>query len=360
MGSITLKDLSTHIDISQVAAEARRGWEKKERGRLSIERKLLNLLPLGLVIVTLVFYSLSAPHTAHILDLVTPGWGWVAPVGFEFALLVISALVEAGWNARLIRWTGHLLLLMTIIINISASFIVVVMTSDKLLSQPAAAVAADSLNNQTFQSLIEKFPTLPAATQVALLMVIPIGFAIAVVAKLAGAAIVKLALGKVELNQETLDDLWAKVEQREVKSALMQAALSLGCGIKTAGKWAQLIIDQMYDNDEDVEEEARAAVRLQAMGNQVGSWENGNNRIFAFHEMGAESQNRAWEGNHSQSPIPNGKYLSPKMQAAVAYLQANAEARMMSGRDLEANAVLPDGTRVSYRTWNDAKKLIGR
>src|SRR5690606_19459591 len=113
MGSITLKDLSQNIDVSQIAREARTQWEKSERGRLSLERKMLNALPIGLVVMVLVFYSLSAPHTAHILDMVTPGWGMFAPIGFEVGLLIVAALIEAGWHARLMSGVLWLLLSMS-------------------------------------------------------------------------------------------------------------------------------------------------------------------------------------------------------------------------------------------------------
>src|SRR5258706_9698239 len=38
-------------------------------------------------LVALVLYGLSAPHTASVFDKLTPGWGWIAPVGVEFGLL---------------------------------------------------------------------------------------------------------------------------------------------------------------------------------------------------------------------------------------------------------------------------------
>lgn len=355
MGSITLKDLSTNIDVSQIAAEARKNWEKNEKGRLSLASKILNWLPVGLVITVAVFYALSAPHTAHILDMVTPGWGFIAPIGFEFALLVIAALTEAGWDAKLIKVTGWLLLIMTIIINVSASFIVVVISSSA--GEAADIPAASRLSAQTFQDLVGSFPTLPAATQVALLMVVPIGFAIAVIAKLAGAAIVKIALGKVELNNVSLDDLWAAAERREVKSALMQAALELGSGIKTAGKWSEMIVDEMFAEPDDTPA-PDPGITIQAMGNSLGKWENGNENVYAFQNMSRNQANRAWELNNSHIPTPNGKSLTPTMAAAVEYLMDNDAAMEMSGRELESNIELPDGKRVSYRTWNDAKKIV--
>lgn len=335
MASITLKDLSQNIDVSQVARDARGRWEKTERGRLSVESKLLNLLPIGLVVMVLVFYSLSAPHTAHILDMVTPGWGIVAPVGFEIGLLIISALMEAGWHARIMHGVLWLLLSMSVVINVAASFLVVV---------SASPVVGEDITKYTFQDLVGLYPTLPASIQIVLLMVIPVGFTIPVITKLAGEAVVKLALGKVELSSTSLDELWAKVEQREVKSALMQKALELGAGVRTAGKWSSLIVDQMYGADEPDDP-------VNAVGNSWEAREIPTKKVYAFHEIG---QGHAEIYDNSQIPTQIGNGLSPKLSTAVQWLTEHPDDMMLSGRQLEQSR-RPGGLKLSYRTWNDAK-----
>lgn len=341
MASITLKDLSQNIDVSQIAFEARARWEKSERGRLSIESKLLNLLPIGLVVMVLVFYSLSAPHTAHILDMVTPGWGNFAPIGFEIGLLIVSALMEAGWHARLMSGVLWLLLVMSVIINVAASFLVVV---------SASAIVGGDISNYTFQELIGLYPSLPASIQIVLLMVIPVGFTIPVVTKLAGEAVVKLALGKVVLHTTNLDDLWSKVEQREVKSALMQRALEQGAGVKTAGKWSQMIVDEMYGDDEP-------SGAVQAVGNTWEEREIPTQKVYAFQNAAHSDPSRPVMHENSQFPAQNGNSLSPKMAAAVQWLTEHPEDANLSGRELES-ARRPDGIKISYRTWNDAKGKI--
>jgi hypothetical protein len=46
-----------------------------------------------------------------------------------------------------------------------------------------------------------------------------------------------------------------------------------------------------------------------------------------------------------------------KMELAINWLQEHSEDTALTGRDLEA-ARLPMGVRISYRTWNDAKKQL--
>src|SRR5260221_9422710 len=52
-------------------------------------------------LVALVLYGLSAPHTASVFEKLTPGWGWIAPIGVEFGLLY------AAFRRRLARHTGE-------------------------------------------------------------------------------------------------------------------------------------------------------------------------------------------------------------------------------------------------------------
>lgn len=236
MAQVTLKDLSQSIDVAKITAHARQQWERQQVKRMSIEQWLIRLLPFGLVVMVLVFFLLSAPHTIDMLDMITPGFGWVAPVGFEVGILVISALIEAGWKTPLTRGLLLMLIIMAVMINTTGAFMVVV-------------GGVTELGASTFVQLLARFPELPATTQAVLFLVVPVGVAVPVISKFAGEAVVKLALGKVELSQTSLDDLWTNVEQREVKSALMQAALEMGAGVKTAGKWASLVVEQIYTDD---------------------------------------------------------------------------------------------------------------
>jgi len=158
---------------------------------------------------------------------------------------------------------------------------------------------------------------------------------------------VKLALGKVELNAASLDELWAHVEQREVKSALMQAALALGAGVKTSGKWSSMIVDEMFENEPDYAPDA------------VGkAWEGPGkvgNSAYAFVNPSQNGQNSKQNGDNSHFPGQTMGNLSPKMQKAVQWLMEHPGDMALSGRQLESERY-PGGERLSYRTWNDAKK----
>src|SRR5664279_3963708 len=62
------------------------------------------------LLVALVLYGLSAPHTASIFDKLTPGWGWIAPIGVEFGLLYTAFCRRvARFASEKVTWTLWLL-----------------------------------------------------------------------------------------------------------------------------------------------------------------------------------------------------------------------------------------------------------
>lgn len=234
---VSVKDLAERLDIHAIEVEAREQWEKTQRGRRRLEQWLIQLLPFGLVLMVLIFYGLSAPHTAYLLSLITPTFvgQYLAPIGWELGVLIISAFRELGWRNWLTWLSLTVLLSLSIVINIAGGFISVVY-----------GASSTDLGGQTFAGLISQFNSLPAATQIVLLLVVPIGAVIPVMAKLAGEAVVKLALGKVRLEQQSDEERWTLEAARVMYSALLQSALKEGAGAKTAGNWSQTVVDQMY------------------------------------------------------------------------------------------------------------------
>lgn len=234
---ISVKVLAERLNIQDIEAQARDEWLKQQRGRRRLEQRLIQIMPGGLVLMVAVFYGLSAPHTAHLLSLITPNFvgQYFAPIGFELGVLIVSALRELGWKNSLTVVILWALLLLSILINIAGGFIAVV----------SSGVQAD-ISAETFSALLGRFGTLSAATQVVLLLVIPIGSIIPIMSKLAGEAVVKLALGKVRLERQSDEERWAMEGGRVMYSALLQAALKIGAGVKTAGNWAQVVVDEMY------------------------------------------------------------------------------------------------------------------
>lgn len=62
-------------------------------------------------------------------------------------------------------------------------------------------------------------------------------------------------------------------------------------------------------------------------------------------------------GNDFPGKISQLVALPSKMELAVQWLKANPEDSQLTGRDLEALR-MPHDVKISYRTWNDAKKEV--
>jgi hypothetical protein len=259
MAQITAKDLSTLISIGDVEETARQNWERTQRRRRGISQWLVRSLPVALMIMLIVFYALSAPHTAELLNKITPGVGWLAPVGFELGVLIVAALREAGWRSPnwrtdLTRWILYLLLLMSIAINVAGGFVSVV------------SVSLDTdIQGNTLQAMLSLFPELPATAQIVLMLVIPMGVLIPIMGKFAGEAVIKFSLNKISLSTENDEDRWLKDRRKLLQQALYAAAVKLGAGAVTAGDWSQRMVYHWYK--EAVQErvtttEAYASTRL--------------------------------------------------------------------------------------------------
>src|SRR6266536_1406752 len=75
------------LDIEIIYRHERQRWFKEEAPRKSFRDVITGSVPYWIVVVALVLYGLSAPHTAGVFDKLTPGWGFIAPIGVEFGLL---------------------------------------------------------------------------------------------------------------------------------------------------------------------------------------------------------------------------------------------------------------------------------
>lgn len=246
---IKFQDLSELIDIGAVEVEARKAWEKQQRRQRRLEQWMMRLMPFGLLVMAVVFYLLSAQHTAMIVNLITPGWGWVAPIGFELGIVIIAAIREARWRSWF-TWSLMMSLIgMSIIINVAGGFLSVV----------DYGVQGD-ISKLTAVQLIEQFGLLPAALQVALAIVMPFGIAIPVMASMVGESLVKLAMGRIKLQTDDDNARWINEMGRVMYNALLHAALKAGAGANTAAKWARAVTNGMSDYDPGVDARARGLV----------------------------------------------------------------------------------------------------
>jgi len=238
MTTITIKDLSAQVDIARIETDARVVWERQSMRRMRLEQSVVRLLPLAVIVMALAFYLLSAPHTAHILDLITPGWGWVAPIGFELGVIGVAAFREAGYRTWLTILLLGVLLSMATLVNVIGGFMMVIERS-----------AAADVSRLNFEALLSQFGVLPAAYQAALFIVIPIGVTIPLAGWLTGEILIKLAMGKIVLQREDTEKRWMRESSSVMRKALLQAALALGAGVTTAGKWSDSVAGQLYADE---------------------------------------------------------------------------------------------------------------
>lgn len=267
---IRFQDLSDIVDIGAVEIKARKDWEKQQRRQRRLEQWMMRGMPFGLLVMAIVFYLLSAQHTAMIVNMITPGWGWVAPVGFELGIVIIAAIREAKWRTWLTQSVMLGLIGMSIIVNVAGGFLSVV----EFGTQQSVAVTVDATNSTavaglTMLALLEKFGTLPAVYQVALLIVVPFGVAIPVLASMVGESLVKLALGRIRLETDDDNARWLNEMGRVMYNALLQAALKAGAGAGTAAKWAKAVTSGMSDYEPLVE--ARGQKQIPASAQVAGA-----------------------------------------------------------------------------------------
>lgn len=251
MSRITQRQLSEQIDTVHTAERARSAWEGQQRRRLTLVGWIIKAMPWMLLMMAVIFFALSAPHTAGVMNLITPVAGSFAPLAWEFGIIIIAAFRERGWRGHGLTAVLYTLLGMSIIINISGGVAFVI------AALPEGMVAASEL---PLPALIAQFGQLPALYQIAFLLAVPVGVMIPIVAKLTGEAVIRLAFGTITLEEHDAEHEWLQVRREVVRAALFEAAISLGAGPTTAGKWAGRVIDQMYPDDGEIRAFSRDSV----------------------------------------------------------------------------------------------------
>ncbi len=168
--------IMSEINIHDIYRQERSRWLREDAPRKSLRDVIAESVPYWIILVALVLYGLSAPHTASVFDKLTPGWGWIAPIGVEFGLLYtafrrrvsLSASEKVSWTL----WFLEILLFLTaMLVNGAGAF--------------TSVVTSINLDQLSFAALVEQFGNLPATSQAALIMavlsafIIPIGTLVA-------------------------------------------------------------------------------------------------------------------------------------------------------------------------------------
>ncbi len=85
------RDTSEMIDIETIYRQECQRWLREEAPQRSLRDVIAGSVPYWIILVALVLYGLSAPHTASIFDKLTVGWAWIAPIGGAFQLRASGA-----------------------------------------------------------------------------------------------------------------------------------------------------------------------------------------------------------------------------------------------------------------------------
>src|SRR5690348_7484039 len=94
------------LDLEKLYRQAQARWLSEEAPRRTFRDRLTGSVPYWIIVVALVLYGLSAPHTAGVFDKLTPGFGFLAPVGVEFGLLYTAFSRQRAKGRKLaLPWT---------------------------------------------------------------------------------------------------------------------------------------------------------------------------------------------------------------------------------------------------------------
>ncbi|MCC7452121.1 MAG: hypothetical protein IT324_32250 [Anaerolineae bacterium] len=186
-------------------------------------------VPYWIVLVAIVLYGLSAPHTASVFDKLTPGWGWIAPIGVEFGLLYAAFRPRLGRDTmEKLAWTlwvlEALLFVTTMLVNGTGAF--------------ASVVSSTQLDNLSFAVIVERFGVLPATSQAALIMAGLAAFIIPIGALVTGEGLASLALER-RSGTDIREIRWHEVEHKVIYRAVFVRYLQSGVPDKEARLRAQ-------------------------------------------------------------------------------------------------------------------------
>lgn len=210
--------MSEYLDMQAIYRQERQRWMKEEAPRKSVRDGIAESVPYWIILVALVLFGLSAPHTAGVFDKLTPGWGWLAPIGVEFGLLYTAfrrRLINV--NKQVLPWTlwalEILLFLTAMLVNGAGSF--------------TSVVAATQLDKLSFSSIVEEFGQLPATSQAALIMAVLSAFIIPIGTLVAGDGLAALALEQ-NAGHDYREQRWQEVEFTVIYRAMFVRYLQQG------------------------------------------------------------------------------------------------------------------------------------
>jgi hypothetical protein len=290
------------IDIDLTYRAARSRWLKESAPRRAMADWFALFTPWSIVIVFAAAYALSAPHTAAVMDRVTPGMGFIAPIAVEFALIWASFEIRRARSAdspplpaaRFLRW-----------------FMLVIAVATNAAGGMSAVVAGTGVTELSATALYNAFEMLPLITQVALLMVIVAALAVPITAEATGGAIAQLVF-----ERRSRDDFREQAWQ--------------GVAFEQTARAAFVHFSRAGHNPEDARKLAVGAVRgyLNAGAGRGGAVRSPQteqtSHLLTIGQMGQTEQ------TNGQTANGRGQVVGAKLDAARAYLTVRPELHALS------------------------------
>jgi len=293
------------LDIATIYRQERQRWLREEAPRKAIRDRIADSVPYWIILVALVLFGLSAPHTASVFDKLTPRWGWIAPIGVEFGLLYSAfrrRLAKA--NQETLPWTlwalEVLLFLTAMLVNGAGSF--------------TSVVAATQLDSLSFSAITDGFGQLPATSQAALIMALLAAFIIPIGTLVAGEGLAALALEQ-RSGSDFREQRWQEVEFTVIYRALFVRYLQQGIPERDARQRAFSEVRGYLGKGSP----SVSGVRMLS----AGSGQNGQ-------ESGQQVNGHLTDGQTGRRAKQADRLNGSVKQAVKAYVDANPDLERMS------------------------------
>ena len=219
------------FDVATIYRMERERWIKDEAPKPAPFDYLGTIIPYFIIMVAIGAYVLSAPHTAAVLDKLTPGSGWIAPAFVELAIVFIAfrnkQLELAG---RSLSGAMRLLLVLSFVTAIITNF------TGALVS----VVSSAGLDGKSGGEILNGLGMLPVTSQAALTMVVLMAFIVPIVAEVAGHEIAELIYS--ERRVDPRDVHWRKVESAMVYRAVFTELQQTGMDVSQARDTAKTLV----------------------------------------------------------------------------------------------------------------------
>jgi len=229
-------------DVKQVRRDSRREWVKARR---STPDKIGGSVHWWLVVVALAFYALSYPHTRSMFVLLAGSWGEMAPWGIEFGILFVAFRrkqdkIRDEAFPIFLQWFQRFLFGVAMLVNGAGSLIMVVQSS-------VVTSATSNIEKMSLGDLLSQWPSMPATSQVAMVLALLSAIIIPVGTYVAGEGLATLFLTGSK-RDKLLEDQWAIDGPRVEFLALRDACLNVtGWSPAKAERWAARIAGYRVD-----------------------------------------------------------------------------------------------------------------